>query len=142
MFANLGILSLLQHLRLQHCDIGTVETSDVTYDVETVALGTEEIPVAETGLISFVETGQMPADVQWLKIHIAENSLPERKTSVLSQQQTSVLSQQQTSVLSQQQTSVLSQQKTSVLSQQQTSAASEAAWRSWRGPGQKWTKNH
>ena len=44
------------------------------------------------------------------------------------------------SVLSQQQTSVLSQQKTSVLSQQQTSAASEVAWRSWRGLGQKLTK--
>ena len=64
----------------------------------------------------------------------------QQKTSVLSQQQTSVLSQQQTSVLSQQQTSVLSQQKTSVLSQQQTSAASAAAWRSWRGLGQKLTK--
>ena len=53
------------YLRLEHCDVGTVETSETsTLCVETrqmSVLATEEMSVVETGQMSSVETGQMSA---------------------------------------------------------------------------------
>ena len=53
------------YLRLEHCDIATIETSETsTLCVETTqmsALATEDMSAAETGQMSSVETGQMSA---------------------------------------------------------------------------------
>ena len=61
---NIVILGQLRLLRLQQCDIGTVETPETsTLCVETrqlSVLATEEISVLKTGM-STVETGQISA---------------------------------------------------------------------------------
>ena len=58
-------LGQLRLLRLEHCDIGTVETSETsTLCVETTqmsALATEDMSAVETGPMSAAETGQMSA---------------------------------------------------------------------------------
>ncbi len=62
---NIVILGQLRLLRLQQCDIGTVETSETsTLCVETrqmSALATDEMSAVGTGQMSSVETGQMSA---------------------------------------------------------------------------------
>ena len=69
------ILPQLRFLRLEHCDIGTVETSETsTLCVETKqmsALATEDMSAVETGLMSAAETGQMSA-VETRQISAAE----------------------------------------------------------------------
>ena len=59
------ILPQLRLLGIEHCDIGTVETSETsTLCVETrqmSVLATEEMSAVETGQMSAVETGQMSA---------------------------------------------------------------------------------
>ena len=64
-FADLGPDRLPGYLRLEHCDIATIETSETsTLCVETrqmSVLATEEMSAVETGQMSSVETGQMSA---------------------------------------------------------------------------------
>ena len=79
---NIVTLPQLRFLRLEHCDIATVETS-------------------ETSTLC-VETGQMSSVARLTQDRCL---FLQQMTSILSQQQTSVLSQQQTSVLSHQKTS-------------------------------------
>ena len=59
------ILGQLSLLRLQECDIGTVEISETsTWCVETrqmSVLASEEMSGVETGQMSSAETGQMSA---------------------------------------------------------------------------------
>ena len=58
-------LPQLRLLRLQQCDIGTIETSETSalcVDAgQTSALATEDMSAVETGQMSSGETGQMSA---------------------------------------------------------------------------------